>query len=229
MTPAVLFAVVLAAASTGGDDARAALSKASDSSIQTRLPGETATEGSARATARRARLGGDPASSRARARERSSIAVPDAARGVGSVILWALVIAAIGLLAVYLARELLAGRGDAAVLPPPPEPSIDASVTERPLADAEALAGAGRYREAIHALLLGTLRELADRTGIGKSRSLTSREIVARVAVTSPARAALGDLVTAVEITHFGDTVPGASEYAACRRQFDVVVRALPR
>jgi len=95
-----------------------------------------------------------------------------------------------------------------------------ADVVERPLGDAEALAAAGRYGEAIHILLLRTLEALVRRAGAALPASLTSREILARVALADEARAALGHLVQAVEISHFGDTVPAAADYATCVARF---------
>ena len=51
--------------------------------------------------------------------------------------------------------------------------------------------------------------------------SLTSREIVARArALPKDARAALGDLVLAVEVSHFGGVTPGEDDYKLCVERF---------
>lgn len=87
-----------------------------------------------------------------------------------------------------------------------------------PIPRAEALAAAGRYAEAIHALLLETLDVLSGASRLAPS--LTSREIVARVKVTPRAREALTDLVLAVEISRFGGVETGAGDYLRCLTRF---------
>jgi hypothetical protein len=55
---------------------------------------------------------------------------------------------------------------------------------------------------------------------------MTSREILARVPLLADARSALADLITAVEITHFGDELANADDYERCRQQFHLFAQA---
>lgn len=120
--------------------------------------------------------------------------------------------------AVWLWRRLRPGAKDADVKPAAaaaaPRP------VEIPTADADALAAQGRFGEAIHQLLLDTLRALSRAARL--EPSLTSREIVARVALAPPARDALSGLVGAVELSFFGGEAPGEPDYRACRARFEV-------
>jgi len=52
--------------------------------------------------------------------------------------------------------------------------------------------------------------------------SLTSREIVTRVALPARAREALSGLVVAVEVSRFGGAEPGEREFQACLDRFEV-------
>lgn len=154
---------------------------------------------------------------------------------VGSIvggILWAVLIA-VGILFIvwlvlYLARARSGGRAatDADGEGTDDAAPIDPKVVTAPRADAEALAAQGRYAEAIHTLLLQTLQRLIDNARVSVPDSLTSREILDRVPLPDPAFAALGDLVGAVEVSHFGPDVPGQSDYARCRARFDVFAQA---
>lgn len=99
-------------------------------------------------------------------------------------------------------------------------PGASAGPEAIPIPSAEAAAAAGRYGEAIHALLLDTLAALSRAARLAPS--LTSREIVARVRLAPPAREALAGLVAAVELSHFGGAAPGEADYRACLRRFQV-------
>lgn len=130
------------------------------------------------------------------------------------VLFWAAVAVGVLLVAAWVIRHLGARTREAAP-PPPPDP---AALAARPLAQAEALAAAGRYGEAIHTLLLRTLEALSRTARL--PASLTSREIVARVPLPPKAREALAGLVAAVEVSWFGGADPGAAEWRACLERF---------
>ncbi len=91
---------------------------------------------------------------------------------------------------------------------------------ETGLDDADALAAQGRYVEAIHVLLLRTIEDLRRRAGARVADSMTSREILAVLEMPDAARAALSDLVSAVELTHFGGRRPAQAHYAKCRERY---------
>jgi hypothetical protein len=143
-------------------------------------------------------------------------------------LVWALVIVGAAVVAFSFAQALGGYGGDAA-LPEDRERDADApdeGVIVRPLGDADELARLGRYAEAIHTLLLRTLQELARSAALQVAPAETSREILARVPLLGDARVALAGLVTAVEITHFGDDEPSGDDYARCRQQFNVFAQA---
>jgi hypothetical protein len=143
-----------------------------------------------------------------------------------SMLMWGMVIVAGVLLAFWIATELSRFGGDAE-LPPLDEArarmqaAADA-IIERPLGDADELAGRSEFAEAIHTLLLRTLQELVRSAAVRVAPATTSREILARVPLLADARSALAGLITAVEITHFGDEPANAADYDRCRQQFTV-------
>jgi hypothetical protein len=101
---------------------------------------------------------------------------------------------------------------------------------EQPLPDPERLAQAGRFADAIHALLLRALRHLGRCRAAGvTATSLTSREILGSTALTGDARQALAPLVAAVERVYFGRSGgAGVDDYAACVghcRRFEATCR----
>ncbi len=165
-----------------------------------------------------------------RERDGGEVQGPSLFGRIANVLLWVLAIGAAAVGAFWLINEL------AQRLEPALDPAEIAAqharhegVVERPLGDAEALARAGKYAEAIHTLLLRTLSELRAVARHPIPRSLTSREIVARVSLQDEARQALRGLVDAVEITHFGDVIPGATEYDACVAHFHSFANAYRR
>jgi len=151
-------------------------------------------------------------------------------RVLASWMLWGGLAVVIILGVVWLLRELSRYHGDAELDPTAPaQRAIDTGVIDRPLDDADQLAQQGRFAEAIHTLLLRTLQELARVSSTRIVPSLTSREILARISLVADARAALGGLITAVELTYFGDDVPGAADWERCRDQFHVFAAAYRR
>jgi hypothetical protein len=145
-------------------------------------------------------------------------------------VMWGFVIVAVVLLASWLASELLRYGGDAELEPPAEVhdrmQAAGAAIIERPLGDADELSRRGEFAQAIHALLLRTLQELARSAAVRVAPAMTSREILARVPLLADARSALAGLITAVEITHFGDEPANAADYERCRQQFAVFAAA---
>lgn len=138
-----------------------------------------------------------------------------------SILMYVLMFAAIAALIIWLATELSGYWRDRPAADKETLLGSDAdAVIARPLGDAEALAGQGRFGDAIHTLLLRTLSELSARLERPLPPALTSREILREVAVPDDARTALAGLITAVEVSHFGDVVPGAAEYQHCLASF---------
>jgi hypothetical protein len=88
---------------------------------------------------------------------------------------------------------------------------------------ADMFAANGNFAEAMHTLLLQSLDEMRRRLGVPIAISLTSREILSRVALHSDAKDAFSDIVTRVEISYFGDHAPGAEEYRQCRQSYSTL------
>ena len=155
---------------------------------------------------------------------------PAALSLVMRVVMWGLVIVVGVLVVSWLASELLRYGGDAELAPAAASRDrLDAAadaIIDRPLEDADELARRGRHVEAIHTLLLRTLAELVHSAAVRVAPAMTSREILARVPLQDAARSALAGLITAVEVTHFGDEPASAADYERCRRQFHVFAEA---
>ncbi len=105
----------------------------------------------------------------------------------------------------------------------------DDDVVKRPLGDAEALAMQGKFGDAIHTLLLRTLVELSSRLDDPLPEAFTSREVLERVPIADEARRALSGLIVAVEVSHFGDEVPGEADYQRCLASFHEFAAAYTR
>jgi hypothetical protein len=210
-------------------DIDAARERALTPDFQRRLPGDEAGAGSAAGSAA-AKLR-KPAEPRTPAID--TRAPRDEAGALGSLmtfLLWGLVIVVAALLAVWFAGALWKGEDHAELAPDPDARAEDAetaAMIARPLGDADELARRGDYAEAIHTLLLRTLEELVRVADVRVERSHTSREILARVPLRPDARDALAGLITAVEVTHFGDAPAAAADYDRCREQFHRFAAAL--
>jgi len=140
------------------------------------------------------------------------------------VIGWTLV-AALGVVAlVWLGRVFLDRRPPAEVAEPADEPA--GSRRRSPaqlLEEADSLARQGRYGEAAHLLLLGALDALAEAGARFVAPPLTGREVVAQASLRDSAKAALAELVTAVERGRFAGRQTAAEDYDRCRRGFAVI------
>lgn len=144
---------------------------------------------------------------------------------IATIVLWVAVIAVVLLLIAWAINELILGPRA------PPDEVIDDPIAaetaagraalDAPRVDAEALAAAGRYAEAVHALLFQTLDELVRAGTRAIPAALTAREICGRVPMPDLARGELSGLVSAVEVSHFGGRAPTADDYATCRQRFD--------
>jgi hypothetical protein len=143
-------------------------------------------------------------------------------------LLWGAVIVGGALFTFWLASELVRYGADDAELDEAKSTATgrDEAVIERPLGDAEELARRGEYREAIHTLLLRTLQELVRAGAVRVSASMTSREILARVPLLADARVALANLITAVELTHFGGDSASVADYDRCLAHFRLFATA---
>jgi hypothetical protein len=146
--------------------------------------------------------------------------------------MWGMIIVIAGLLVFWVISEVSKYDGEAELPPSESQIAMKAQVDaiiDRPLGDADELARRGEYVEAIHTLLLRTLQELARSAAVRIAPANTSREILAKVGLIGDAREALADLITAVELTHFGDDPANEDDYARCRNQFNRFAEAFRR
>jgi len=134
-----------------------------------------------------------------------------------SILLITLGVVAAVVLAFFVASALRDRRRPAVVDPAAAEGRAPAvQLSEAPLERAEAEARAGRFAEAIHLLLLGTIEEIRASLGYEAHPSLTSREILRRAPLPAGADAPLGGIVREVEWSHFGERSAGEAEYRRC-------------
>jgi hypothetical protein len=129
-------------------------------------------------------------------------------------------------LAVWLVEAMGRWRRRADAVAPAEAAGLD-DVRDAILDDADALARAGRYAEAVHALLLNGLAHVRRAAPQAIADSLTSREIVRDVDLPVTARAALDDLVIRAELGHFGLFPIERRDYDTCRGRFAALVAAL--
>ena len=157
--------------------------------------------------------------------------------GVAQAVLWTLVIAAVVLVVVHIARGVqrrsrtAGGRSPAAEERREAAPSVGLAGDGRdpsggPDLNADRLASQGDIVEAIHLLLLMSLDHLRQRLGASLQPSLTSRELLDRLGLSEAQRASLGALVQAVELGHFGGRRLAPNDYHACRDHYARLVGA---
>lgn len=111
-----------------------------------------------------------------------------------------------------------------------PTPVADVAQVRRMEAsadDADALAGEGRFAEAMHVLLLRSLVELRERIPALVTDALTSREILQRATLPGDGPLALSDLIDRVERVHFGRRPAAAEDYGACRTSYRRLLDAM--
>lgn len=134
------------------------------------------------------------------------------------VLLYAGLAVVVGLLLLWLVQVLLSRRGTRDVADGGEEGAAAPALDVR-LEGPDRLADAGRFAEAIHALLLETLAALSRASALPPS--FTSREILARARLPARAREALSGLVLAVEVSRFGGAEATAGDYRACLDRFE--------
>lgn len=177
-----------------------------------------------------AELGGGPGGarrrrdvSRARAPRQAATARPpppppdtDTASFVGTLFTGLLVAAVAAVIALVLAGVLGRRRPPAAPAPGSAAGEDRAGRRLPPLGAIEALAAEGRHAEAIHAMLLLSVGRLAQQGRLALSDDMTGREALRALAAGDAGRAALGELVLAVELSLFGGRDPGRDDYERC-------------
>ena len=136
---------------------------------------------------------------------------------------WGGVILGAALILYFIARELVPDRWfrrTKTKLAPTdwrPEPEEARALLE----DADGLAAAGRFEEAIHLLLFRSIDDLRARRPGAVKPALTSRDIAGLETLPAGPRAAFASLARAVELTFFGGRPAGADEFGAARADYE--------
>lgn len=141
--------------------------------------------------------------------------------GLAKFLAWGLVATVVVLLVVAIVRALAERRLTAAKASPAkvPLPVADAPVAP-PLADYELLAQAGRFAEAVHALLLHAFVRLATRRSTGWPAAKTGREILAAVGGFTAADEPLQIVFRTAETAWFGKAAVDRAQYEKCLQNF---------
>lgn len=144
---------------------------------------------------------------------------------ISMAIAWTLVAVVVIVLLSLLAQGLLKRRrnAEAEVAMAQSEPAEAAAAPRPVLAEVDRLVAAGRYGEAIHLLLLIAVDRLMRQRAQSLDDSLTSREILRRLRLPPPGRAALERLVLGTERFLFAEKAVDRSEFEACRKAFDLL------
>jgi hypothetical protein len=138
-------------------------------------------------------------------------------------IFWGGVILGAALILYFIARELIPDRwfrrkkAEVAATDWRPEPEKARALLE----DADGLAAAGRFEEAIHLLLFRSIDDLRARRPGAVKPALTSRDIAGLETLPAAPRDAFARLARAVELTFFGGRPAGADEFGAARRDYE--------
>lgn len=93
----------------------------------------------------------------------------------------------------------------------------EAGAARARLADADALAEAGRFAEAIHLLLYRSVNDISDRRPGLVTPAMTSRDLAEAQDLPSVARHAFSMIARAVEISLFGGRAIDAAAWQQCR------------
>ncbi len=196
----------------GFDYRKAAQTAARDLEVQQALPNDS---GAA-----------DPAKSGATLTWNSGKGLDSAASGAGAIweqLKW-LVIAGLAVMAaVAIGSQIKERRGSTRVTPFMPvaatenAPERVALSPERWLAEAEAHAAAGRFRDAMHCVALAAVAQVTRRFRSGAPDSATSWELLRSAELQDVERTALRDLLTRTDRAWFGEHASGADEYEAAR------------
>ncbi|MCP4291339.1 MAG: hypothetical protein GY780_05830 [bacterium] len=99
--------------------------------------------------------------------------------------------------------------------------SNDVDFSSLAIADPAELAKQGNFTGAIHALLLRSLVLTGNHIDSSWPRSLTSREILRHEKLPADAQQDLGQLISRVEVYHFGGLNPGENDYHSCQEIYD--------
>lgn len=140
-------------------------------------------------------------------------------------VFWLAVAAVVGFLGYLIVREIMRhewkfGR-EKKEQTAAPEWRLAPEVARNLLRDADALAGEGRYGDAVHLLLLRSIEHIDERKPDLVKPALTSREIAALEQLPGVARTAFVGMARVVERALFAHRDVGRAEFAQCREAYE--------
>ena len=141
-------------------------------------------------------------------------------------VFWGFLIVGAALILFFLAREVMATRWPS--LRPNKGPVLGAedwrpSVAKARtlLEDADRLAAAGRFAEAVHLILFRSIEDIEAKRPDLIRPALTSRDIAGLEGVPQAVRRTFSQIARVVEQSFFGGRAVGADEFAACRQAYE--------
>ena len=155
----------------------------------------------------------------------SSNVVFDALQPFLEAVFWAaLVLGGLALIA-FVFREVWAGRQDKTDKPKTANLQTsdfrpEAGKARALLAEADRLAGEGRFDEAVRTLLHRSIEDIEERVPNSIRKAQTSREIARMPQLPEPVRGAFAPITRAVEESWFGGRPIDAVRYQACRKAY---------
>jgi hypothetical protein len=141
-------------------------------------------------------------------------------------VFWGCLILGAAVILYFVARELIATRWPSFKANRGPNLSDDgwrptAAKARTLLEDADKLAAAGRFAEAVHLILFRSIEDIEGKRPDLIKPALTSRDIAELDGVPERVRRTFSEIARVVERSFFGGRSVGADEFAACRRAYE--------
>lgn len=141
-------------------------------------------------------------------------------------VFWGCLILGAAIILYFVARELIVTRWPAFRAHKGPVLSDDGwrptvAKARTLLEDADRLAAAGRFAEAVHLILFRSIEDIESKRPDLIKPALTSRDIAELEGVPERVRRTFSEIARVVERSFFGGRAVGADEFAACRRAYE--------
>lgn len=141
-------------------------------------------------------------------------------------VFWGGLILGAALILYFLARELIATRWPSFKTTKGPPLQDDgwrptAAKARTLLEDADRLAAAGRFAEAVHLILFRSIEDIEGKRPDLIKPALTSRDIADLEGVPERVRRTFSEIARVVERSFFGGRSVGADEFATCRKAYE--------
>jgi hypothetical protein len=141
-------------------------------------------------------------------------------------VFWGVLILGAAIILYFLVRELIITRWPS--LKPNKGPVLNdetwrpsATKAQTLLEDADKLAAAGRFAEAVHLILFRSIEDIEGKRPDLIRPALTSRDIAQLDGVPERVRRTFSEIARVVERSFFGGQSVGAGEFAACRKAYE--------